>query len=103
MYVQHSTFYPALGHERGLLAHLEQWAKDLQAQGVPVAILHQLFNAEGPSFVSAIRYRDLAEFETRRHQWQTDSAFQANLTKAISLSRIAPSTEIIEVLVPFPG
>ena len=103
MYLQHSTFYPALGHERDFLAHLEQWAKDLQAQGVPVEVLHQLFNPEGPAFVSVVRCRDLTEYENRRRVWQVDPSFQANLTKAISLSRAAPTIELFEVLVPFPG
>jgi len=103
MYSQHTTFYPALGKERELLKHLEQWAKDLQAQGVSVAVMHQLFNPDGPTFVSAVHYRDLAEFENRRHQWQTDSRFQAGLDKVLSLSRAAPTAKLFEVPVPFPS
>ncbi len=103
MYSQHSTFYPALGKERELLAHLEQWAKELQSQGVAVAIMHQLFNPHGPSLVSAVHHRDLAEFESRRRQWQTDSRFQSQLAKAIALSRAAPTSKLFEIPVPFPS
>ena len=103
MYSQHSTFYPTLGKERDLLAHLEQWAKELQSQGVAVSIMHQLFSPAGPAFVSVVRYRDLGEFESRRRQWQSDSRFQSQLAKAVALSRTAPTTELFEVLVPFPG
>ena len=103
MYVQNSTFYPALGKERDLLAHLEQWAKELQARGVPVALMHQLFNPDGPSFVSAVRYQDLGDFENHRRRWQTDPTFQAHLAKAIALSKMAPTTELFEVSVPFPS
>jgi len=103
VFVQNSTFYPTLGQERDLLAHLEQWAKDLQAQGVPTALMHQLFNPEGPTFVSAIRYRDLADFENYRQKWRTDATFQANLAKALSFSIVAPTTELFEILVPLPS
>ncbi len=103
VYSQHSTFYPMLGKERDLLAHLEQWAKELQAQGIVISILHQLFNPAGPSFVSVIHYQDLGEFESRRRQWQADPRFQAQLATAVALSRTAPTTQLFEVPVPFPG
>ena len=102
MFIQRVVFHAAQGKAQELRALLEERAKLAHSQGRAAALTVQVFGAGG-SFVLALRYNTLAEFEERRSSLPSDSGFQTWAAKVAGVTRQPAESELLEVLIPFPS
>ena len=102
MYTQRQRVLPALGKEAEVRAQLTDWAKHLQAQGRNLALLAQLFSAEGPAVVALTRAEDLNTLDRYRRESLADADWQARAARLTPLLRGPVATVVVENLIP-PG
>ena len=102
MYTQRQRVLPALGKEAEVRAQLTDWAKHLQAQGRNLALLAQLFSAEGPAVVALTRAEDLNTLDRYRRGSLADADWQARAARLTPLLRGPVATVVVENLIP-PG
>jgi hypothetical protein len=94
---------PALGKAAEVRAQLTDWAQHLQEQGRPVALLAQLFSAEGPALVVTTRAEDLNTLDRHRRESQADADWQRRAARLLPLLRGPVATTVSEVLLPVSG
>jgi hypothetical protein len=94
---------PALGKAAEVRAQLTDWAQHLQEQGRPVAVLAQLFSAEGPTLVVSTRAEDLNTLDRYRRESQTDADWQSRAARLLPLLRGPVTSTVVEVLLPMSG
>jgi hypothetical protein len=94
---------PALGKVAEVRAQLTDWAQHLQEQGRHLALLAQLFSAEGPALVVATRAEDLNALDRYRRESQADADWQRRAARLLPLLRGPVATTVSEVLLPVSG
>jgi hypothetical protein len=99
LFVRHVSFFPTIGKENALRAHLERRVQEMRAKGIGVILTQKLFDADGPVFVVVFEHRDLGEYVSRRREHEADAAYQAEMSRASELIRSPIRNEVFEVLV----
>lgn len=65
MFIQRVRVYPAQGKGEECRGALEALVKKLQSQGLTVSLSVDLYGAEGTTFVSSSKFRDMVELDER--------------------------------------
>ncbi len=102
MFINRVRVFPEPGKVLEVRAALEGWVKKNQGQGLETSLSRQLFAPDGATLVITTRFRDLAEYQSRTHEIETDPAYQPFVAKLAAITRAPARFELLEVLVPFP-
>lgn len=102
MYVRRLTYVPKLGKDRELRALLMARIEARQAVGRRVALYEQAVPPDGVKFVGEDTHENLNELGSWRQHIRTDPAVEQFQAKLAELLLRAPTSELFEVLVPFP-
>jgi hypothetical protein len=103
VYILRQHVLPALGKGPEVQAQLTDWVQYVQAQGRQVALLGQLFSAEGPALVVSTRAEDLNALERHRRESLAGADFQARAARLAPLLRGPVATVVAEVVIPVGG
>ncbi len=100
MYMQRISIYPRSDKVGEARALLQERVKTRQSEGLRAALSELAVGGDGPRFVIALMFNDLAAFEDLRRRNQADASFQAFFAKITSLERKPAEVELFEVVVP---
>ena len=102
-YVQRALNYPAQGKGPELRALLEERVKGVQSSGQPASLSASVYGSDGPIFITALSFQDLAALESYRRRNQADPRFQAFGVKLNPLVRQVTRVELFEALIAMPS